>query len=159
MIKRREIIHVSANRKSMRGKVREMEAFGWALDDYEETGKNMVSMKFLRPMDISNRDKLRKLEYAFSRLPGERTVLNLKTIIGTLICVFVASLAWTALHNLYIALYVLAACFIILAWYLNEDEKKLARRRAILLERATWLTAGGEDGDRAPGKELQDTKE
>jgi hypothetical protein len=159
MIKRREIIHVSANRKGMRGKVREMEAFGWALDDYEETGKNMVRMKFLRPMDISSRDKLRKLEYAFSRLPGERSVLNLKTLIGTLICVFIASISWTALHSLYIALYILAACFIILAWYLNEDEKKLARRRAILLERATWLTTGGEEGDRAPGKELQDTKE
>ena len=77
----------------MRRKVREMEAFGWALDDYEETGKNMVRMKFLRPMDISNRDKLRKLEYAFSRLPGERSVLNLKSLIGTLICVFAASLA------------------------------------------------------------------
>ena len=159
MIKRREIIHMSANRRSMRGTVREMEAFGWALDDYEETGKNVVRMKFLRPMDISNRDKLRKLEYAFSRLPGEKSVLNLKTIIGTLICAFIASIAWTVSHNPYIALYVLAACFIILAWYLDKDEKKLARRRAILLERAALLTAGGQEGDQVQGKELQEKKE
>ena len=128
-------------RKKMRRKVREMEAFGWVLDDHEEAPRKMVTMRFWRPMDIHNREKVRKLEFAFSRLPGEESILNLKTVIGLLLCIFVASLVWSLTGSFYFVLYAFAISVLVLAWLLDNDGKRLSRRRDMLLEHARLLTS------------------
>ncbi len=149
VVKRREIIYVTYRRKKMRRKVREMEAFGWALDDYEEAPKKMVTMRFWRPMDIHNREKVRKLEFAFSRLAGEESILNLKTIIGLLLSLFIASLVWSLTTSFYFVLYAFGIGVLVLAWLLDNDAKRFSRRRDMLLERARWLTSVVESTERS----------
>ncbi len=156
VVKRREIIYVTYRRKKMRRKVREMEAFGWALDDYEEAPKKMVTMRFWRPMDIHNREKVRKLEFAFSRLPGEESILNLKTTIGLLLCLFIASLVWSLTSSFYFVLYAFGIGVLVLAWLLDNDAKRFSRRRDMLLEHARLLTSVVESTERSVEKVQDD---
>jgi hypothetical protein len=142
----------------MRGKVRDMEAFGWMLDDYEDASRGKVKMKFWRSADIPGREKLRKIEYALSRMPGEASILNLKTLIGFLVCLLISSLAWSLLHNIYFVLYTFGISVLFLAWFLDNDGKRLLRRRHMLLERARSLTSARESTERSVEKRLDERK-
>lgn len=140
----------------MRRKVREMEAFGWVLDDHEEAPKKMVTMRFWRPMDIHNREKVRKLEFAFSRLSGEESILNLKTVIGFLLCIFIASLVWSLTGSVYFTLCGFGISVLVLAWLLDNDGKRFSRRRDMLLEHARLLTSVVESTERSIEKVQDD---
>lgn len=136
----RENKSVDVKRDKLRRKVREMEAFGWVLDETEDLPGKWVRMKFWRPTDLPDINKLRKLEYDLSRLPGENSAFNLKFIAGLLVCVLLGTGAATSanepLISLVIGIVVFEVLLLILVAVMNPEYKRLSRRRDRILHRA-----------------------
>ncbi len=126
----------------MRARVRMMEAFGWILDDYEDSRGNKVVMKFYRPFERPNREKIRELEFAFSRVSHEESVQGIKVFIVVIVCLFLASLAWLYLRDLRITWSILLFSVTGSAALLSGDSIRLARKREAILREARYFTSG-----------------
>jgi hypothetical protein len=155
MAKQRERINITLRRKTMRRKVREMEAFGWVLDDYEEVSDRMVRMKFWRPLDLANMEKLRELEYALSRLPREESVFGLKALLGVLVCMLIGTVVGLSVNIWWFGMEIFLLLILVVAAWLDQESRKLWRRRDIIIDRAKRLSASGAaletKMDRIPG--------
>ena len=139
----RENKPIDVTREKMRRKVREMEAFGWILDETEDLKGKMVKLNFLRSLNIPNINKLRKLEYDLSRLPKENSAFNLKFIAGIVICILIATVSATGskdpLISVIIGVIVFEILFLLLIGIMNPEYKKLSKKRDRILHRASML--------------------
>jgi hypothetical protein len=158
MARKREIINVKERRKRLRAKVREMEAFGWVLDDYEDAPGRMVNMRFWRPSERPNRDSIKRLELAFSRISREESVFSVKIYIAGIFCLIVASIVGLISRDVYYTFLALLICFTISAAFLGGNENRIKRKRDVIIREARSLTedrrpvkpeleAGGPEGE------------
>ncbi len=134
-------------RDKLRRTVREMEAFGWVLDETEDLPKKLIRLKLWRSLDLPNLNKLRKLEFDLARIPGEYHALNLKFIGGILICALIATgLSTTAIGSVMFAVIWVVGfeiIFLALAYLVTPEYKRLANRRDRILYRARTLVEQG----------------
>ena len=140
----RENKAIDVKREKMRRKVREMEAFGWILDETEDMKGKMVKLNFRRSLNMPNINKLRKLEYDLSRLPKENSAFNLKFIAGVVVCTLIATVSATGskepLIAVIIGVVVFEILFLLLIAIMNPEYKKLSKRRDRILYRAGMLS-------------------
>jgi hypothetical protein len=142
LAKKREIIHVTEHRRRMRLKVREMEAFGWILDDYDEMTGNMVRMKFWRPFERPNRDKIRELEFAMSRVSQEESIHSIKLFIAIIVCIFLTSLAWMYVRDFLLTVDALIICMTLATVIISGGKLRIKRRREVILREARHFSSG-----------------